>query len=249
MFLSSFKQNTELFRPDRLWPQQWDFFAWQLLWKGELISLKQGLWNALYLSFGQTFLAAFLGYSYSFFLYFTKGRVKLGLTVLAVAAVVVPAQVMAIPLVQISQRLGLYDNAWSVLLTGGSTGLGVLYFIQAFKRIPKTLLDAAAIDGAGSLQLYGLFFQESKSHLLGFLLLFFMLCWHAHLLPLLLLHSEANLPLPLSMRSLLDSSLRFPRAVLMAASLFLIFPPLIFFMFGYRSLKNSLGEVLSDPDV
>ena len=248
MVFASFKQNTELFNPNNFWPKEWSFFAWELLRDGEFLNWKTGLMNSLLISFGQTFFAALFGFGFAFYLYFIKGKLKLILTILAVAAVVIPAQVMAIPLVEVSRDLGLYDNKWSIILTGSASGLGVLYFIQAFKRIPKALLDAAAIDGADQRSLFWLFFLESKSHLFGFLLLFFILCWHAHLLPLLLLHTEGNLPLPLSMRSLLDSSLRFPRAVLMAASCLLMIPPLVFFMFGYKSLKYSLGEVLSDPD-
>lgn len=249
MLLSSFKDNREIFQPSQFWPGSWDTFAWELLLDNELLNWQQGLWNALFLSFGQTFLACSLGFAFAFHIYFLHGIKKLFMTICAVAAVVMPAQVMAIPLVQISQTLGLYDTPWSVLFSGAASGLGVLYFIQAFKRIPKSLLDAAAMDGAKQRHLFYLFLLESKFHLLGFLLLFFILSWHAHLLPLLLLHSEENLPLPLSMRSLLDSSLRFPRAVLMAASTFLILPPLVFLMMGYRALKSSLGDVLNDPEV
>lgn len=249
MLLSSFKDNREIFSPNQFWPSSWNIFAWDLLLENELLDWRQGLWNALLLSFGQTFLACGLGFSFAFYLYFMKGKLKFILTLFAIAAVVMPVQVMAIPLVQITQKLSIYDTPWSVLLSGAASGLGVLYFIQAFKRIPKSLLDAAALDGARQRHLYYLFLLESKSHVLGFLLLFFILSWHAHLLPLLLLHSEEQLPLPLSMRSLLDSSLRFPRAVLMAASTFLMIPPLCFLMLGYRSLKSSLGDILNDPDV
>jgi ABC-type glycerol-3-phosphate transport system permease component len=249
MLLSSFKDNKEIFIPNQFWPNSWNTFAWDLLLKSELLDWKRGLFNALLLSFGQTILACAMGFAFAFQLYFMEGTKKLILTLCAVAAVVMPVQVMAIPLVQITQKLGLYDTPWSVVLSGAASGLGVVYFIQAFKRIPKSLLDAAAIDGASQRHLFYLFLLESKSHLLGFLLLYFILSWHAHLLPLLLLHSEHQLPLPLSMRSLLDSSLRFPRAVLMAASTFLILPPLLFLLMGYRALKNSLGDVLNDPEV
>ncbi len=248
MLCSSFKQNHELFKPDQLLPSSWDFFAWKLLWQGELLDWGLGLWNAIFLSFGQTLLAAALGFAFAFHIHFSHGVKKSIQTLLAVTAVLMPVQVMAIPLVNIAQKLNLYDHQLSVLLAGSASGLGVLYFIQAFKRIPQALLDAAVIDGASHRHLFVMFFHESKAHVLGFLLLHFMLSWHAHLLPLLLLHTEQQLPLPLSMRSLLDSSLQFPRAVLMAASILLISPPLAFFLLGYKSLKLSLTAVLTDPD-
>jgi ABC-type glycerol-3-phosphate transport system permease component len=82
-----------------------------------------------------------------------------------------------------------------------------------------------------------------KSSLLTFAFLQFTMAWHEHLMPLLMLASD-NQTLPLALSSLLSSSLRFPRAVVMAGGCFTLIPTLVLFVFLYRQVKSSLSDLV-----
>jgi ABC-type glycerol-3-phosphate transport system permease component len=79
---------------------------------------------------------------------------KRALFALAVLVVLIPRQVMVLPIFTWMNVLGLLDGPWSVIWPGAVSGIGILYFTQVFKRVPDELLDLARSEGATE---YGVF--------------------------------------------------------------------------------------------
>ncbi|GAA3194614.1 carbohydrate ABC transporter permease [Actinocorallia longicatena] len=78
-----------------------------------------------------------------------KGRE--GVLLLFLAGVMVPLQMVLLPLFTIYFQAGLINNLWSLIITYTVFGLPLSVFLMAgyFKAVPREVLEAAAIDGAG----------------------------------------------------------------------------------------------------
>jgi multiple sugar transport system permease protein len=164
--------------------------------------------------------------------------------VLALVVIVVPQQALAIPLFSWLNTLGLSNRLAGVILPGVVSGLGVLYFTQVFRQVPDDLVNAARLAGASEFRVYVTLLPLVSSALLSFGLIQFILAWHEHLIPLLVLSSAEKQTLPVALAGLYGSSLRFPYAVLMAASSLIIVPTAVLFALLYRRLQSALAEVL-----
>lgn len=61
----------------------------------------------------------------------------------------IPGQLLLIPLYILIVRLHLTDNHLGLILPGMMSAFGIFMFRQTFKTVPQDLIDAARIDGAG----------------------------------------------------------------------------------------------------
>ena len=76
---------------------------------------------------------------------------------LLLVAQMIPAIVMAMGFYTIYIKLGLLDSVWGLILADSTIAVpfGVLIFSAFMSRIPDELLQAARIDGAGTLRTFG----------------------------------------------------------------------------------------------
>jgi multiple sugar transport system permease protein len=61
----------------------------------------------------------------------------------------IPGQLLLIPLYLLIVRFHLTDNLLGLILPGMMSAFGIFMFRQTFKTVPQDLIDAARIDGAG----------------------------------------------------------------------------------------------------
>ncbi len=73
-----------------------------------------------------------------------------------VGTLFVPIGYTIIPIVELSERLGLLNSLWGVILalSGGGQVAAVLLYAGYFSRIPRELEEAAVLDGAGFLEVF-----------------------------------------------------------------------------------------------
>ena len=90
--------------------------------------------------------ASMLG-GYAFALLRFRGSTALFLVVLS--TLMIPVQVIMVPLFDLVTGLGLYGSYWAVILPTAGSAFGVFLARQFIIAIPKDLLEAARIDGAG----------------------------------------------------------------------------------------------------
>jgi multiple sugar transport system permease protein len=244
MLLAGFKTNREIFHPLDFWPAQFDPQYYRDLLRGDWFPCLRVFANSWFVALGQAIgavtLASMAGYVFARHRF--RGRRLLFL--LSVTVIVVPQQMLAIPLFAWLNTLRLGDCLWGVILPGTVTGLGVVYFTQVFRHVPDDLVDSARLAGASEFQVYRTLLPLISSALLSFGFVQFILAWHEHLLPLLVLNSPDRQTLPLALASLYGSSLRYPYAVLMAASTLALLPTAFLFGLLYRRFKSSLTDVL-----
>ncbi|HEY6168355.1 MAG TPA: carbohydrate ABC transporter permease, partial [Verrucomicrobiae bacterium] len=239
MFCSAFKANREIFRPLQLFPQAFDAQYFSQLFSGQWIPFWQVFANSLAIAFvqaaGAVALASLAGYAFARHQFAGKRW----LFILALVVIVIPQNALAVPLFTWLHSLGLSDRLLGVILPGTVSGLGILYFTQVFRQVPDELVDAARLAGASEFRVYLTLLPLVRSALISFGLIHFILAWHEHLIPLLVLSSAQKQTLPLALASLYGSSLRFPFAVLMAASTLAVLPTAVLFALLHRRFKSA----------
>ncbi|MGH6913629.1 MAG: carbohydrate ABC transporter permease, partial [Geminicoccales bacterium] len=67
---------------------------------------------------------------------------------LVLALMMIPFQIMMIPLFLQIDRLGLLDSYAGIILPGAISSFTIFLLHQAFKTIPNDYIDAALVDGA-----------------------------------------------------------------------------------------------------
>ena len=213
------------------------------LTRADLFDFKTVFRNSLIVASLQALGAVLLCVSAGFVFAKYTFRFKTLLFGLALFVILIPRQVIALPLSEWLIRLSMYDSLWAVILPGTVSGIGLLFFMKIFRQVPNALLDMARLEGASEVGVFFTVLPLVKSSLLTFAFLQFTMAWHEHLMPLLMLASD-NQTLPLALSSLVSSSLRFPRAVVMAGGCFTLIPTLVLFVFLYRQVKSSLSDLV-----
>lgn len=244
MFLSSFKENRQIFSPLKVWPERFNFEFYGQLFAGDWIPFFSVFLNSLMVAFAQAVGAVALTSVAGFV--FSKHEFPLRriLFVLALVVIVLPQQALAVSLFTWLHTLHLGNTLAGVMLPGFVSGLGIIYFTQVFRQIPDDYLHLARLAGASEFRVFLTLVPMVTSPLLSFGLVQFILAWHEHLIPMLVLSSQDKQTLPLALAGLYGSSLRFPFAVLMAGSSLTLVPTIVLFCILYRRFKSSLSELL-----
>ena len=245
MLLATFKSNPEIFRPFPLLPGAFPLDHYRALLDGSLLPFTRQLANSLVVASVQTVLVLALTVpaGYVFALHPFRGRrVLYGC---ALGTVVLPQQALALPLFAWIHRLGLYDTLAAVILPGIASGLGVVFFTLAFRRLPPELVALARSEGASEGRVLLTFLPLLRPAVLTFGLIHFILAWHEHLIPLVMTGSAAQKTVPVALASLYGSSVRFPYALLMAGSVLATLPAVLAYALLRRHFHSALGELLA----
>ncbi len=245
MICATFKANPEVFSPFPLLPEEFHFRHYRSLLSGEWIPYPRQFLNSLLIATSQTLLALTFSASagYVFAKYSFRG--KRMLFALAVLVVLIPRQVMVLPLFTWMNDLGLLDGPWSVIWPGTVSGIGILYFTQIFKRLPDELLDLARSEGASEYRVFFSALPLVKPALVAYGLIHFILAWHEHLIPLVMLTSREHMTAGVALSSLYGSSLRIPYGLLMAGSALTVVPTALLYLLVQKHFKSSLSELTS----
>lgn len=129
--------------------------------------------------------------AYAFSKLHFPGRDKLFLAYLG--TMMVPWHAIMIPQFIVIQRLGLYDNHLSLILTGAFNVFGVFILRQNMLSIPDSLCEAAKIDGCGPVGIFvKIVLPLTKSGLATLIILTFNNVWNDYMGPMIYLDSDVN---------------------------------------------------------
>lgn len=165
--------------------------------------LEQWFGNALLVATLTTVLSIAVNLAAGFALAKLRFRGRGLVLVVVLSTLMVPTQAIMIPQFELVARMGLVGFFWAVILPSASTALGVFLARQFFLGIPDELLDAARIDGCGTLgTLWRVVLPISRPLLAVMALLAFMTQWNDFLWPLITLRDPDLYTLPVALRFL-----------------------------------------------
>jgi multiple sugar transport system permease protein len=158
----------------------------------------------------------------------------------------IPAQVLIVPLFTLVQKLGWLDTYWGLIIPYPylSTAFGTFLLRQFFITLPQSLDDAARLDGCGELRLFWHVILPSAKPALATVAAFaFIWTWTDFYWPLLATSSTSMRTLEVGLSVFKDSygGMRWP--LQMAAAIIVLVPVLIFFLAMQRFFVR--GVVLS----
>ena len=151
-----------------------------------------------------------------------------------IALMLMPFQVTMVPNYIVIDRLGMMDTLWAIILPFAFSAFPVFIMLHGFNSVPRGVLEAAAIDGAGHFKTFikiGL--PLGMPGILAALVLGFIECWSIIEQPMTFLRSPTNWPLSLYLPQIVSEQL----GLAMAASLIMILPPVLVFLFGQKYLE------------
>jgi len=179
---------------------------------------------------GQVVLGAPAAWALSRFRF--RGR-KIVATVY-ITLMLMPFQVTMVPNFLVIDRLGMMDSIWAVIIPFAFSAFPVFIMMRGFDAVPRALLEASSIDGAGPVRTFmqiGL--PLGAPSILAALVLGFLEVWGAIEQPMTFLGDPATWPLSLFLPQIVAEEL----GLAMAASLLMLLPAALFFFFGQKYLE------------
>ncbi|CEH31516.1 sugar ABC transporter permease [Aneurinibacillus migulanus] len=239
MALTAFKTLPEVFRfPPTFLPESWQFENFAIAWKSGpfLTYLVNSLLVALSILALQLFTA--VPAAYAFARYKFKGRnVLFGLTLVAL---MIPPQVIFLPIYVFMSEWNLVNTLWSLILPYGASAFGIFLLRQAFMQVPDEVIEAARLDNASEWKImWKVMVPMAKPVLVTFGLFSFIYHWNDYFWPLIMTNNEQVRTLPIGVAMMKSTEGDTLWHVIMAGNMILVVPILIIFFFAQRHIINA----------
>ena len=200
-------------------------------------------WNsfkvASLITIGQLITASMAAYAFARLSF--RGRDFL--FALVIAALMVPLQVVIVPLFLLMRDLGLTNTHWALILPGLVTPFGIFLLRQHFLTIPKELEDAAFVDGAGRFRTFiEIVLPLSGPALTALGILAFTFWWNDLLFPLVMINDPELQTLPVGLLLLTGRFAEASLSVIAAGITLAILPVLVVFLVLQKQIVRSVAS-------
>ena len=175
----------------------------------------------------QTAVALLAAYGFARF----QTRARNFLFFVYIVIMLMPYQVTLVPNFLVAEFLGILDTRWAIWLPGIFSPFAVFILTKFMRRVPKAVIEAAKLDGAGEWQIFSrVMAPMARNIIVSVLLLVFIDYWNMVEQPLVLLTGDAvdlhPLSVFLSKINTGDAGLAFA-----VATVYLIIPLSVFLYF------------------
>ncbi len=151
-----------------------------------------------------------------------------------VSTIMIPFQIVMIPLYILTVQLGLRNTYLGVIFPGIASAFGIFLLRQAFQGVPKELEEAARMDGCSELGLWwNVMLPAIRPALVTLAIFVFIGSWSDFLWPLIVLDRPEYYTLPLGVATL-AGTFSLDWRLIAAGSVISIVPVLLFFLFMQR---------------
>jgi multiple sugar transport system permease protein len=187
---------------------------------------------------GSTLISLAAGYGLAKYEFRGRGA----LFALVVGASLLPSTLLAFPLYLVFAEIGLTNTIWAVLIPYFINPFGVyLGKVYADSSVPTELMEAARIDGASELRIFGsVALRLMRTGGITIFMLDFINIWNNFFLPLFMLNGERTFPVTLGLFSWQQQAqtARDMNTLVLTGSLLSIIP-LAIFMFSLQKYWRS----------
>ncbi|HGY5535868.1 MAG: carbohydrate ABC transporter permease [Prochlorococcus sp.] len=165
---------------------------------------------------------------------------------LVVATILIPFQVVMIPLYLLMVQLGLRNTLMALVIPQAATAFGIYLLRQSFLAVPAELEEAARIDGCNRLGTWwNVMIPAARADLITLAMFVFIGTWSDFLWPLVILDDPSLYTLPLGLQQLASSSFSFDWRIVAAGSVVSILPVLALFILLQRFiLPSATGDAV-----
>jgi multiple sugar transport system permease protein len=241
MVLGSFKDNGELRRvPPTFLPQSGSLDNYSHLFSG--LNFGQYFLNsvivAVFVTVGNLVFCSMLGYA----LAMLEFRGKKALFGLVLGTLMIPGVVTFVPLFVLVVNAGLADSLPGLILPFLVSPFGVFLMRQFISGLPKELMDAGRVDGAGELKIFSRIYLPLCSPALATLgILTFLGSWNNFLWPLVVAQNEKSYTLPVALALYSTGQNQTQYGLLLAGATVITVPILVVFMLFQRRFIEGIA--------
>ncbi|WP_458246580.1 carbohydrate ABC transporter permease [Streptomyces sp. MAI_2237] len=233
MVTGAMKSPDEIARtPPTLVPQRWHLGGYTDAW--DLMQLPQHLWNTVVQAAGawacQLVFCTAAAYALS------KLRPAFGKVILGgiLATLMVPAQALVVPKYLTVADLGLLNDPVAIWLPAVANAFNLYLLKRFFDQLPRDVLEAAEIDGAGKLRTLWSIVLPMSRPVLGVVSIFALVAvWQDFLWPLMVFSDTDKQPISVA---LVQLSQNIQLTVLIAAMVIASIPMVALFLVFQRHI-------------
>ena len=231
MLLSSFKTNAE-FSLEPFWalPSALNWQNYAQAWNSGMSTY---FLNSVLVVFPSLALILVISVAASFALEVMLWRGRNTILLIFLAGIMVPLQMVLLPLFTIYFQAGLIDTRWSLIITYTAFGLPLSVFLMAgfFKAVPRAVIEAAVLDGAN---IYQIFYRVAvpmvANGLVTIALVQFFFLWNELLFALTFISSDSNRTIPTGLLNFAGEFGQVAWGPTFAATCLAVFPTLILYL-------------------
>ena len=175
--------------------------------------------------------------AYGFTKYRSKGR-EIVLFVYIIL-MLMPYQVTLVPNYLVSEKLGILDTMWAIILPGIFSPFAVFLLTKAMRRIPSAVVEAARLDGCSELQIFfKIYMPLCKNIIYSVMILVFIDYWNMVEQPLVLLSDEEMYPLSVFLSKINSAE----AGIAFAVAVIYMVPTLLIFLYGEQYLVEGIAN-------
>lgn len=206
----------------------------------ESVNFSQVMLNSLGIAVVYTVFSSIVSImcGYGLATYRFRGRgILLGVVLVTM---MIPMQVLLVPLFQMMASAGWIDSYQAVILPFLANAFGIFLMRQGFLDFPPTLIEAARIDGANEFRtFYRIVLPVARPQIAALVIYTFISQWNAFIWPLLMLNTEDRYTVPVALNTMIGMS-RVDYSGLMLGSLLATLPLMILFLIFQKQFVSGL---------
>lgn len=236
MFITSVKTlGQTLITPPTFWTwdPQWENFS--------VVFQKVNVWgmlkNSLIVTAGTLVCQCItvIPAAYAFARYKFKGsNILFGITL---ATMMIPAQLIFLPVYLMFSKWGMINTYWSLILPSASSAFAIFMLRQTFKQVSEELLEAARLDKAGELKIITrIMLPMARPTVVTLAMLTFIGVWNDYFWPLVMTTKADVRTLPVGIASLRMTESGVNYQIMMAGNVILVIPVLIVFIIAQKQI-------------
>jgi multiple sugar transport system permease protein len=200
--------------------------------------IANSLWIAIATTILQLITSSMAAYAFSRIAFRGKNVVF----ALYLATMMIPMQVLVVPLFIQMTEFGLNDTYLSLIAPTIAAAFGIFLVKQTMDSIPRDLDEAATLDGAGHLRIFStMILPLTKASLATLAVFAFMSSWNSFLWPLVVIRSPELMTLPLGLATL-KGQYTTEWDVVMAGSVMSIIPIAVIYLFAQRHIIEGMSH-------
>lgn len=158
-----------------------------------------------------------------------------------ISTIMLPLEVLMIPIFQTIQFLGLYNTLAGIIIPPAATPTGVFLVRQYFLSVPNELMEAARIDGASETRIFTNIMLPLAKPIISVLAIFnFMWRWNDYMWPLVVLRSSSKYTVQLALQNF-AGEYTVDWGGLLAMSVITMIPVLIIFLIFQKQFIQGIA--------
>jgi multiple sugar transport system permease protein len=238
--ITSISPGAGLSSVPKLWPDNPSIAAYEELFAGRPFSriIGNSLLLAVVTTVVQLFTSATAAYAFSRLPFRGRGAIF----AVYLATMMIPLQVLIVPLFAELKTFGLLNTYLGALLPTFASAFGIFLLRQAINQVPRELDEAATLDGAGHFRIFSTIMLPNIRPALATLTVFaFMGSWNSFLWPLVVLRKPELQTLPIALAGL-QGQYTTQWDIIMAGSVVSILPMLALYIFAQKYVIQGVAS-------